>query len=537
MALRAKFVLLFLTSVVLVAGVLSVALIYNNETYTSSSRELSLSFDNQQRLQKISVAFKTQVQEWKDILLRGQNPEALAKHTKGFMDKSQLIADSAKELMPFLSADDQELLTKFREAHSDLMQHYLDAKKQFVDVETFDAASADKAVKGLDRKVLDPMEALATHLSDAVARKVTETNAKLHFLLLTSLSLAAAIAGLLAYVGWAFAARLSKTLEKTTEELSQLGAMLTLNAEEIAKASGQLTSASTEQAAAAHETSSTTEVISASAKRASENANHAIEAVQSGQEKTRIGQNAMQSMLQAITDIQSSNAQMSAAIEASNKNFAGVSNIISSIESKTKVINEIVFQTKLLSFNASVEAARAGEQGKGFAVVAQEVGNLAEMSGKASLEISQLLEQSLATVSKLVSETQKQLDTMSLASVEKIKIGESMATQCGQILQQVSEQIGEISQISNSVSSSSTEQSQGVDQIVTAVTQITQATEETARIAESASRIGENLSSQVDGLSEVIRQLEIIVKGRTSQESGSAPQQKSFSDPAPRLAA
>jgi len=40
-------------------------------------------------------------------------------------------------------------------------------------------------------------------------------------------------------------------------------------------------------------------------------------------------------------------------------------------------MNDIVFQTKLLSFNASVEAARAGIHGKGFAVVADEVGNLA----------------------------------------------------------------------------------------------------------------------------------------------------------------
>ncbi|MBC7465119.1 MAG: hypothetical protein H7256_03945 [Bdellovibrio sp.] len=47
------------------------------------------------------------------------------------------------------------------------------------------------------------------------------------------------------------------------------------------------------------------------------------------------------------------------------------------IGNKTKVINDIVFQTKLLSFNASVEAARAGEHGKGFAVVAEEVGKLA----------------------------------------------------------------------------------------------------------------------------------------------------------------
>jgi methyl-accepting chemotaxis protein len=75
-------------------------------------------------------------------------------------------------------------------------------------------------------------------------------------------------------------------------------------------------------------------------------------------------------------------------INYSNEQMSEIVKVIQEIETKTKVINDIVFQTKLLSFNASVEAARAGEQGKGFAVVAEEVGNLAQMSGNAAKEIS-----------------------------------------------------------------------------------------------------------------------------------------------------
>ena len=60
----------------------------------------------------------------------------------------------------------------------------------------------------------------------------------------------------------------------------------------------------------------------------------------------------------------------------SNKEIQEIVKVIAEIGNKTKVINDIVFQTKLLSFNASVEAARAGENGKGFAVVAEEVGKL-----------------------------------------------------------------------------------------------------------------------------------------------------------------
>jgi hypothetical protein len=67
-----------------------------------------------------------------------------------------------------------------------------------------------------------------------------------------------------------------------------------------------------------------------------------------------------------------------------------------------KVIDSIAFQTNLLALNAAVEAARAGQHGKGFAVVAQEIGNLALLSGKASLGISALLESSSTQAKELI---------------------------------------------------------------------------------------------------------------------------------------
>ncbi|MBF0363116.1 MAG: hypothetical protein HQK49_18995 [Oligoflexia bacterium] len=102
--------------------------------------------------------------------------------------------------------------------------------------------------------------------------------------------------------------------------------------------------------------------------------------------------------------------------------------VIGDINQKTKIINEIVFETKLLSFNASIEAARAGQYGKGFAVVAQEIGNLALMSGKASLGISSLLENSTNQVKELGTYIQ-----------EKIKDGERSADECKRVFVEISD--------------------------------------------------------------------------------------------------
>lgn len=80
--------------------------------------------------------------------------------------------------------------------------------------------------------------------------------------------------------------------------------------------------------------------------------------------------------------------------KTSSTQLQSVVESVNIISDKTNIITDIVFQTKLLSFNASVEAARAGEHGKGFAVVAEEIGNLASNSGSASEDINGIVDKS-----------------------------------------------------------------------------------------------------------------------------------------------
>ncbi|MBY0413477.1 MAG: hypothetical protein K2Q18_04900, partial [Bdellovibrionales bacterium] len=156
-----------------------------------------------------------------------------------------------------------------------------------------------------------------------------------------------------------------------------------------------LSACATEQAAAVQETAASIEEITAMISRNSENATNAKKSSIENLEAVKVGQETLKGMIFAITDISKNNDSFNQFFTKNNEDLNQIVNVIRNIAEKTQVINDIVFQTKLLSFNASVEAARAGEQGKGFSVVAEEIGKLAQLSGEASNEIKKQLDESI----------------------------------------------------------------------------------------------------------------------------------------------
>ncbi len=309
------------------------------------------------------------------------------------------------------------------------------------------------------------------------------------------------------------AGQLVNVLSTVSGELNNSSMQVSAAAEQIAASSEQLSQATVEQASSLEETSSSIQEMSSMVARTSENAVQASKVSSEGQQNAIKGKEVVQSMITSINDINESNNNIMIQIDQSNKEISEIVKVIAEIGNKTKVINDIVFQTKLLSFNASVEAARAGENGKGFAVVAEEVGNLAQMSGKAAGEITEMLDSSIRKVEGIVNDTKTKVERLVSEGKLKVETGTKVARECGVVLEEIVVSISSISEMANEIAVSSQEQSQGVGEITKAMNQINVATQQNAAGATQSASAAEELSAQANALKSAVNSLIVTIEG------------------------
>ena len=179
--------------------------------------------------------------------------------------------------------------------------------------------------------------------------------------------------------------------------------------------------------------------------------------------------------------------------ELANKTTLSMDQIneqVNSISDAITVIDQIAFQTNILSLNAAVEAATAGEAGKGFAVVAAEVRNLASRSAEAAKEIKHLVE----------SATLK-------ANDGKI-IADKMISGYAELSKNVSNTLTLISDIEQS----SREQQSGIEQINTSVSSLDTQTQKNAEVASQTRLIAESTLTIANAVVQSANEKEFIGK-------------------------
>jgi methyl-accepting chemotaxis protein len=295
-------------------------------------------------------------------------------------------------------------------------------------------------------------------------------------------------------------------------ELKSQGESIADSIGHLVDASQSVSSASTEQAASIQETVSTVTEMSASIRKSAEYAEKSCEASSVSQRVSKEGQLAVEEMIKSMDQINTSNNTIVAEIENGYERITEIVNVITEISQKTKVINDIVFQTKLLSFNASVEAARAGEHGKGFAVVAEEIGNLAKMSGNASRDISVMLTSSIKTVNSIVQETSSKVKTLVESEKSKVDSGIQVARRCGEVLQEAVSNVSKVNTMVTEISKATQEQAQGMNEISAVMHQLDAVTQQNANTAHSAADYSANISGITESLRRTLDLLHAVLK-------------------------
>ena len=346
----------------------------------------------------------------------------------------------------------------------------------------------------------------------------SEANAKATGELANKVSIGSVL--ILGFIGIAgsllFSNSLTKSLKAISDALDESSTQVSSAAGQIASSSEELSQAATEQAASLEETSASVEEMSSMISINSENAKKASENSVSSHKQAERGRQVISEMVASMSQINESNNNIMTQINASNEQMGEIVKVIQEIESKTKVINDIVFQTRLLSFNASVEAARAGEQGKGFAVVAEEVGNLAQMSGNAAKEISEMLASSIQKVESIANETKTKVDILITDGAEKVRMGTKVAEECGEVLAEIVKNVSSVSTMASEISNASLEQSKGIQEITKAMGQLDQVTQTNSATSEEAASAAEELSAQADSLKNQVLTLVSVINGTSA---------------------
>lgn len=281
----------------------------------------------------------------------------------------------------------------------------------------------------------------------------------------------------------------------------------------VLSSSESLSESSSHSARAIHETSAAVKEIKRMSERSNESTNRSAEVAKESVEFVGLSEKSLKSVQVSFDEIDKSNIEMTSVATENNRNAAEILTVIEMIADKTHMINEIVFQTKLLSFNASVEAARAGEHGKGFAVVAEEIGSLAKNSGSAADEITLLLHDSRQKIKNIVDTSARSTDEV----VKKIQLKvEDSKHYLEKSISELSNIVGksrEAEELASTILVSTQEQENGLEEITSSLNKLDQLSQKNLQDGKNLGESSEMLLGQANNLGIIVNSLQKIIKG------------------------
>lgn len=342
----------------------------------------------------------------------------------------------------------------------DLTNKIIEGEK--VAAETYFTA-ADKAIN-LNKKADEIYSKELSKLIDVRVHKYT--NQEPISVIITIVSLI-----IIGYLFAGFYLSLVQSVNEVSSELFSIAGGIESASYELSSSGQRLAEGNTEQAAAIQETASTLEESSSMVNQNNDNTRTAATLAKQAKESASKGAKDMSEMMTSMDELKNSSNEIAKII---------------------KVIDEIAFQTNILSLNAAVEAARAGDVGKGFAVVAEEVRNLAQRSAQAAKDTTVIIDGNITLSEK----------------------GVKAATQTSEALNEINEQVQKVSEIIDEVAVATEEQNQGIGQINKAMSQMSIVTQNNASIAEGNVSAIEELSGQAQKMKTVVGSLISLINSK-----------------------
>ncbi len=257
---------------------------------------------------------------------------------------------------------------------------------------------------------------------------------------------------------------MGQALNKMLADLRAMMVKVVSGAEQTSASSGEVASAVQETAASVEEVASTANQFASTIETTSHNSQKMADLAQTTMDKTDQGAKQIE---ETVATMQSINRT----VEELSQEISGLESQSEQIRSIVDIITGIADQTNLLALNAAIEAARAGEHGRGFAVVAEEVRKLAEQSGRAAGEITDVIGDMRTVVQGTVAKSQESSNQVTEGAA-LVQSSGRMFTEIQDIVQNLTDGIQGIASASEELASggeeiaaSSEEQSASVEQI------------------------------------------------------------------------